>query len=311
MRIWLPRDPSRRALAIAALCSLLLHVLLGAALYWSGRLASPPIVKRGEPLFVDIAPDKPAEPAPRGNPARPVSPTQPERERPVAPPKVAAAPPKPAPAPAPPAPKVAETPKPAEPTQVARAPVSPVPETPGPEPGPKAAEPAPAAKPAETAKPDSQEVSDPRFALSKPSLDTPPSIFRRPGGGGGLKGGGRGGVEGEPIPLDTPDPKFHDYFNQIRERIKSKWIYPREAGDRGIGGQLMIEFHIAKDGRLSFLELRRSSGVEILDDYALRAIQLAQPFPPVPDALARQVLPVSGLFTYQIVGNSFVNQYLR
>src|SRR5262245_36168222 len=100
MRIWLPSDPSRRALAIAALCSLLLHVLVGAALYWSGRVFSPVIVKRGEPLFVDIAPDKPKEAAPRGNPARPVAP--PESERPVTPPKVAAAPPKP------PAPKVAE-----------------------------------------------------------------------------------------------------------------------------------------------------------------------------------------------------------
>jgi len=118
-------------------------------------------------------------------------------------------------------------------------------------------------------------------------------------------------VEGEPIPLDTPDPKYQDYFNQIRERIRSKWIYPREAGDRGIGGQLLIEFHIAKDGHLSWVELRRSSGVEILDEYALRAVQLAQPFPPVPDAIAKQVLAVSGLFSYQIVGSTFVNQYLR
>jgi TonB family protein len=118
-------------------------------------------------------------------------------------------------------------------------------------------------------------------------------------------------VEGEPIPLDTQDPKYQDYFNQIRERIKAKWIYPREAGDRGIGGQLLIEFHISRDGRLALVELRRSSGVEILDDYALRAVQLAQPFPPVPAALAKAVLPISGMFTYQIVTDAFVNQYLR
>jgi outer membrane biosynthesis protein TonB len=51
--------------------------------------------------------------------------------------------------------------------------------------------------------------------------------------------------------------------------------------------------------------------VEILDDYALNAVRLAQPFPPVPDNLAKQVLAVNGLFNYQIVGNSFVNQFLR
>jgi TonB family protein len=135
-------------------------------------------------------------------------------------------------------------------------------------------------------------------------------MLNRGQGGGGLRGG-RGGAEGEPVPLDTPDPKYQDYFNQLRERIKAKWIYPREAGDRGIGGQLLIEFHIAKDGRLQYIELRRSSGVEILDDYAIRAIQLADPYPPVPDAIAKRVLAVSGLFNYQIVGNAFVNQFLR
>jgi len=32
---------------------------------------------------------------------------------------------------------------------------------------------------------------------------------------------------GNPIPLDTPDPKYQDYFHKVRERIKAKWVYPR------------------------------------------------------------------------------------
>ena len=134
-------------------------------------------------------------------------------------------------------------------------------------------------------------------------------MFRR-GGGGGLKGG-RGGIEGEPIPLDTPDPKFQDYFNQIRERIKSKWIYPYEASSRGIGGELSIEFGIAKSGELQFIERRRSSGVELLDDYAMRAVQLASPFPPVPDAISKSGLPIHGIFRYQLLGSGLINNYLR
>ncbi|HUP38395.1 MAG TPA: energy transducer TonB [Candidatus Limnocylindria bacterium] len=133
---------------------------------------------------------------------------------------------------------------------------------------------------------------------------------RQPGGGGGLLGGGRGGVEGEPIPLDTPEPRYQDYFNKIRERIKAKWIYPREAGDRGIEGELLIEFHIAKDGRVAFIELRNSSGTAILDDAALTAVKLAQPFPPVPDEIAKQTLAINGQFRYQIV-SGLVNQFLR
>jgi TonB family protein len=128
--------------------------------------------------------------------------------------------------------------------------------------------------------------------------------------GGGLRRG-RGVIEGEPIPLDTPDPRYSDYFEKIRQKIKSNWIYPREAGDRGIGGQLVIDFAIAKDGRLEAIELRRSSGVAILDLYALNAIKLAQPFPRVPDAIAKNVLPIKGIFTYQTVSTGLLNQYLR
>ena len=118
-------------------------------------------------------------------------------------------------------------------------------------------------------------------------------------------------AEGEAIPLDTPDPRYQDYFNQIRERIKSKWIYPYEASSRGIGGELAIEFGIAKSGELQFIERRRSSGVELLDDYAMRAVQLASPFPPVPDAISKGGLPIHGIFRYQLLGSGMINQYLR
>jgi protein TonB len=149
----------------------------------------------------------------------------------------------------------------------------------------------------------------PRVASTPPESSPTSGMFRR-GGGGGLKGG-RGGIEGEAIPLDTPDPKYQDYFNQIRERIKSKWIYPYEASSRGIGGELSIEFGIAKSGELQFIERRRSSGVELLDDYAMRAVQLASPFPPVPDAISKSGLPIHGIFRYQLLGSGLINNYLR
>jgi protein TonB len=175
----------------------------------------------------------------------------------------------------------------------AQAPESgPVAKAPAPE-APRAAAPAAPAPPAQT-------------ALATPRAGTPPGMWR----GGGLDRG-RGGVEGAPIPLDTPEPRYQDYFNKIRQQIKSHWTYPREAGDRGIQGDLQIEFHIAKDGRLAFIELRRSSGVEILDTAAMNAVRLAQPFPPVPDDIAKQALSINGLFRYQIVGASLLNHYIR
>ncbi|MFQ5899210.1 MAG: TonB family protein [Candidatus Methylomirabilia bacterium] len=160
------------------------------------------------------------------------------------------------------------------------------------------------------------EPEDSRIALNRPERDFPPSRPPSPGsigpgGGGGLFQRGRGGFEGEPIPLDTPDPRYREYFERVRRRIKAKWIYPREVGDRGIGGQLVIEFVIAKTGDLTFVELRRSSGVELLDLYALNAVRLAQPFPPIPDSVSRGVVGIMGIFTYRIVDARLLKEFFR
>jgi periplasmic protein TonB len=299
-KIRLPKDPAQRTLALAIVTSVLFHVfLIVPFVVIPGLLQPAPYVKRGEPLLVDIAPERPEEKAPLGNPSRPVAPPE-VRERPAPPPRPSAParavePPRaPAPRPMPPAP----TP----PQAVAKAEPAPEPMIKTPEPRPAAPEP----EPSQTAPSESDGSAPPQVAVARP----PDSMRRQPGGGGGLLGGGRGGVEGQPIPLDTPEPKYQDYFNKIRERIKSKWTYPRQAGDRGIEGELLIEFHIAKDGRLEFIALRNSSGVAILDDYAMTAVKLAQPFPPVPDEIAKQSLAINGQFKYQIV-SGLVNQFLR
>jgi TonB family protein len=311
---YLPEDRTNRYLVVTVAISVLLHIGVGLLLIMGGAMEQRRFSKRGEALLVDIAPDKPRETAPLGDPSRPVGPDAP------APPRRAAAP---AP-PVPPAPRAAPTPPapapkaPEAPREVAKAPpAAPRSEEPGP--AQKPAPPAPAAdqtQAAARATPPPQSSSPPLGAPAPPRVaSTPPEssptsgMFRR-GGGGGLKGG-RGGIEGEPIPLDTPDPRYQDYFNQIRERIKSKWIYPYEASSRGIGGELSIEFGIAKSGELQFIERRRSSGVELLDDYAMRAVQLASPFPPVPDAISKGGLPIHGIFRYQLLGSGMINQYLR
>jgi TonB family protein len=133
-----------------------------------------------------------------------------------------------------------------------------------------------------TKTPAQTQLAQPQVSVARP----PASILPQPGG--------------EPIPLDTAEPKYQDYFNKVRERIKAKWVYPLPAGERGIEGELLIEFHIAKDGRLEFIELRRSSGTQILDDAALTAVRQAQPFAPVPDDVAKRSLVINGSFRYTI-----------
>jgi protein TonB len=301
-RIRLPKDPAQRTLALAIVTSVLFHLFLVVPfVVIPGFLQPAQYSKRGEPLLVDIAPERPEEKAPLGNPSRPVAPPE-VRERPA--PSAPARPParaRAAEAPRAPAPRPT-LPAPAAPQTLAKAEPTPEPMIKTPEPRPTT----PESQPSQAAPSQPSVSAPPQVAVARP----PDSMRRQPGGGGGLAGGGHGGVEGEPIPLDTPEPKYQDYFNKIRERIKSKWTYPRQAGERGIEGELLIEFHIAKDGRLEFIALRHSSGVAILDDYAMTAVKLAQPFPPVPDEIAKQTLAINGQFKYQIV-SGLVNQFLR
>ncbi len=101
-----------------------------------------------------------------------------------------------------------------------------------------------------------------------------------------------------PVPLETTDPRFHAYFSKVRERIKATWTYPSAAGQRGIEGEVVVEFRIAKDGHLVSTDVWRSSGAAILDDYSIRAVQTAAPFPPLPDDVATEVLTIHSTFRY-------------
>jgi len=163
--------------------------------------------------------------------------------------------------------------------------------------------------PAESGAPATAAPGAPKPAPDEPGVAGDRLAALRPHAPGGGLVGGHGGIEGEPIPLDTKDPKFSDYFEQLRRAIQQKWLYPREAADKNIGGQLVLEFGIAKDGQLRFIELRQSSGVAVLDDYAMNAVKLASPFPRIPDAMSRSGIPVVAVFHYIIEGS--LNKFLR
>jgi len=134
------------------------------------------------------------------------------------------------------------------------------------------------------------------------------SALRRGAGG---RGEGRGGIEGEPIPLDSPDPKYNDYLEQVRRKIKANWGFPCVPDEdrrrcEYKTTQLVVEFGIAKDGRVPFVVVRNSSGFPIYDDYAVNAIKFSSPFPPVPDSISRTGFPINATFRY-VVESSLTN----
>jgi TonB family protein len=105
---------------------------------------------------------------------------------------------------------------------------------------------------------------------------------------------------GPTVDLDDPEPAHRGYIARVRERVRAHVVYPRGAGERGIAGELQVEFRIGREGRIECVVLRRSSGSELLDRFVLSAVRLAQPFAALPAHVPPPSLPVSGTFRFRI-----------
>lgn len=309
-------------LAAGITLSVVLHLMVVAAIVWGPPPFPKMAVKRGEPLIVEL-PSLPDSPPP-GSPAAPApaAPPPPSRPaRPTPPRAVVAA--RPAP-PAPRAPEPVRAPeRRVESAPVPATPVPPAPDVPTvpavpaaptvPAP-PSMAEPASPAPegPPQTVQPPAP--AGPLVAAVPPTAPTRPvpdiRSLRRGAGGAGGSGDGRAGIEGEPIPLDSDDPRYSDYLDQVRRRIRDKWGYPCVKNDTTREceyktAQLVLEFGIAKDGKVPFINVVRSSGYPIYDDYAVNAVKLAD-FPPIPDSFSKKGVPILATFSY-VVQSSLTN----
>jgi TonB family protein len=309
---------SRRAGGIAL--SVLLHLMVLATMLWGPRSFERAAVKRGEPLIVELPtgpdsppPGRPAPPAPAARPA-PATPSRPavaSRLTPPPPPRPAVAS-RPIPPPPPPATEPVRERR-VDNVPVAKAPEAEIPSVP--------ASPASERAPAEPSAADNARPAAPSAPPAPPlvaAVPPPPSprpvpdirSLGRGGGGAGGSGDGRAAIEGEPIALDSTDPRYSDYLDQIRRRIKDKWGYPCVKNDSTREceyktAQLIIEFGIAKDGKVPFINIVRSSGYPIYDDYAVNAVKLAD-FPPIPDTFSKKGVPIVATFSY-VVQSSLTN----
>ncbi|MCS7231383.1 MAG: energy transducer TonB [Elusimicrobiota bacterium] len=97
------------------------------------------------------------------------------------------------------------------------------------------------------------------------------------------------------LSLETAKFPFSYYVNQIRKKIVENWMwshnYPGEL-------KTVVYFRILKDGNIYDLKIKESSGNRFYDNLCLRAVELAQPFPPLPVGFNEDYLGVFFEFKY-------------
>jgi len=102
----------------------------------------------------------------------------------------------------------------------------------------------------------------------------------------------------EPISLDTKEAKYVSYFSRIKQQIQRVWVYPSQGIKRTLSGELTLKFEISKDGNLLSLRLINSSGSNILDANAVKAVRGAAPYYPFPITITKKKLSILATFVY-------------
>ena len=108
----------------------------------------------------------------------------------------------------------------------------------------------------------------------------------------------RGDGPNGPVRLDTKDPQYVTYFNSIKRAIEVVWQYPELALRYGLQGRLLLEFSILGNGDIESAKIIRSSGSNLLDEEALRAVKAAAPFGPIPPWIGKNRLDIVASFEY-------------
>ena len=88
-----------------------------------------------------------------------------------------------------------------------------------------------------------------------------------------------------------------DYSYSIRMKVASAQVYPEFAREKNKQGKAILSIKLGRNGNILNVSVGNSSGHEVLDEAAVKAIKDAAPYPKIPDKLNRQYvllkLPIS------------------
>ena len=88
------------------------------------------------------------------------------------------------------------------------------------------------------------------------------------------------------ISASTKKIEYAAYMEAWRAKVErvGNLNYPEEARRRRLAGQLVLDVALNPDGKINQITIRRSSGHKVLDDAAIRIVELAAPYAPFPEA---------------------------
>lgn len=112
---------------------------------------------------------------------------------------------------------------------------------------------------------------------------------------------GRGNPQAGARPSDTKtigvdkEPDFSRFMADLQRRIKQVWFPPKAPAS----ANCVIIFNVHLNGEMSGLRVQRSSGIAAYDHAALKAVENAAPFRPLPEG-AKEAVDVQFTFDYNV-----------
>jgi periplasmic protein TonB len=93
------------------------------------------------------------------------------------------------------------------------------------------------------------------------------------------------------VSASTQEYKYAAYMEAWRVKVEriGNLNYPDEARKNKLAGSLLLDVALKPDGSVLEIIVRRSSGHRVLDDAAVRIVELAGPYAPFPDDIRSEV----------------------
>ena len=107
---------------------------------------------------------------------------------------------------------------------------------------------------------------------------------------------------GDTVWLNLQSNLLVSFFRRFHDQIEMVWNYPTQAAQAGIEGTLELQITVNRKGELLDVDLRHSSGSDLLDYEAIQAVYRAAPFGPLTKHYPHDKLKIRAHFSYQIAG---------